>query len=109
MREEDILTVNCKSYILLVMDEIKEMLKAVINGQHALRSELVGEISKLRKEMNSKFEDVGKRFDKVDERFDGVDDRLDRQGKQLAYLDDDVPTREEFDSLESRVDKLEKN
>lgn len=26
---------------------------------------------------------------------------------QLAYLEDDTPTREEFDHLEKRVDKLE--
>lgn len=102
MREEDILTVNCKSYILLVMDEIKEMLKAVINGQHALRSELFGEISKFKKEMNALRQEVKNGFGEVNE-------RLDKQGKQLAYLDDDAPTRDEFDILESRVDKLEKN
>lgn len=84
------------------MEEIKEMLKAVINGQHALRSELVGEISKLRKEMRSEFEKVYLRFDEVNE-------RLDKQGKQLAYLEEDAPTREEYAVLESRVDKLEKN
>ena len=84
------------------MEEIKEMIKAVINGQHALRSELFGEISKFRKEMNALSQEVKNGFEEVNE-------RLDKQGKQLAYLEEDAPTREEFGGLESRVDKLEKN
>ena len=89
------------------MDDVKEMLKAVINGQHALRTEMVGEISELRKEMQDKFAEVDKRFDKVDKRFDEVDQRLDKQGAQLAYLEEDAPTREEHDALEKRVEKIE--
>lgn len=84
------------------MEEVKEMLKAVVNGQHALRSELFREISKFRKEMNALRQEVK-------EGFEEVNVRLDKQGKQLAYLGEDAPTREEFADLESRVDKLEKN
>lgn len=54
------------------MEEIKEMLKAVINGQHALRSEVKQEIQNLRQEMNDRFKNVDKRFDEVDKRFDEV-------------------------------------
>lgn len=32
---------------------------------------------------------------------------IDKNGRQLAYLEDDAPTREEFDILEKRVGKLE--
>ena len=41
--------------------------------------------------------------------FDAVNERLDKHGKQLAYLEEDAPTREEFDDLKKRVDKLEIN
>lgn len=38
-----------------------------------------------------------------------VHDRLDKIGLQLANLEDDAPTIEEFDNLEQRVVKLEKH
>lgn len=41
------------------------------------------------------------------EGFKKVNHRLDLQGKQLSYLDDDAPTREEFDQLEQRVVSVE--
>lgn len=40
--------------------------------------------------------------------FKKVNERLDRQGKQLAYLEYDAPTRAEHDGLVKRVEKLEK-
>ena len=89
------------------MDEVKEMLKAVINGQHALRKEFSEKINKMRQEMNDKFDDVNKRFDKIDKRFDEVNERLDKQGRQLAYLEDDAPTRKEHETLKKRVAKVE--
>jgi hypothetical protein len=60
-------------------------------------------------------------IDKLDKKIDGVEERLTKRidgveknltkiiekiGKQLAYLEDDTPTREEFDKLEKRVDKI---
>lgn len=33
--------------------------------------------------------------------------RIDKLGKQLAYVEDDSPTVEEFDELEKRVARLE--
>ena len=33
--------------------------------------------------------------------------RIDKLGRQLAYLEDDAPTREEHDNLEKRVVKVE--
>jgi archaellum component FlaC len=89
------------------VEEIKEMLKAAVNGQHALKAELLREISMLRKETNSGFKKVNAQFKKVDTRFDEVNNRLDKQGKQLAYLDEDAPTHDEFEDLEKRVKKIE--
>ena len=84
------------------MDDTKKMLRAVINGQSAMKEELLGEIRK-----------VDKKVDKLDTKIDGVEKRLtkriDRLGKQLAYLEDDAPTREEFNELESRVDMIEQS
>ncbi len=40
--------------------------------------------------------------------FKEVHERLDTQGKHLAYLDDDAPTRKEFDGVVKRVEKIEK-
>lgn len=82
------------------MDDVKDMLKAVINGQHALKSELLGEISKLDVKLESFRQEVNNKFDEVNK-------RLDKQGAQLAYLEDDAPTREEHANLEKRVEKIE--
>lgn len=41
--------------------------------------------------------------------FKKVNTRIDRLGKTLAFLEDDAPTREEFDELEKRVERIEKD
>ena len=63
---------------------------ALTLGQHAFKEEL----AILREEMR--------------EGFKGINIRLDKQGKQLAYLEDDAPTRAEHDELTKRVEKIEK-
>jgi tetrahydromethanopterin S-methyltransferase subunit G len=82
------------------MDETKKMLRAIINGQ-----------SKLREEMLTRFNNIDKRFkgleQRMEEGFKNVNKRIDRLGKQLAYLDDDAPTGEEFKELNDRVTKIE--
>ena len=82
------------------MDDVKDLLKAVINGQHALKAELLGEISKLERKQDRGFAEVNKKFDEVNK-------RLDKQEAQLAYLEDDAPTREEHVNLEKRIEKIE--
>lgn len=76
------------------IDDIEKMLKALINDMSTFKLE------------------VFKRFDATDKKIDGVEERLTKRidvlGKQLAYLEDDTPTREEFNGLEKRVVKLEK-
>ncbi len=86
------------------MDDTRKMLRVIINGQSAMKSQLLGEINKLRKETSKGFEDHGK---EMRDGFKKVNERLDKQGKSLAYLEDDTPTIEEFDKLEKRVGKLE--
>lgn len=82
------------------MNDNQKMLQAIINGQTALKQELVTKIDK-----------VDQRVAKLDEKLDKVErnltKRMDRLGRQLAYLEDDTPTREEHNHLEKRVEKLE--
>lgn len=78
---------------------IEKMLQAVVNGLSALRMEML-----------KGFKEVSKKIDnssmQLNKRIDGVEERLDKIGKSVAYLEDDAPTREEFDNLERNVDKL---
>ncbi len=82
------------------MNDTQKMLQAIINGQSAIKQELSGKIDKL---------DL--KVDKLDEKLDTVEknltSRIDKLGKQLAYLEDDTPTREGYDELGKRVDKIE--
>ena len=86
------------------MDKTQKMLQTVINGQSAVKSELLGEIGKLRNDMNKGFEYTNNKMDKG---FKNVNERIDKLGKSLAYLEDDAPTVEEFDKLKKRVTKVE--
>ena len=78
------------------MDDFKEILKAILKGQAAMKQELLNKIGKV--EIN---------MDKVDKKLGQVVGRLDKIGRQLAYLEDDTPTKEEFDTLEKRVAQVE--
>jgi len=82
------------------MDDVKKMLRTVISGQSVLKSELLGEIGKLRKETTKGFADVNNKIDKVDKKLTA---RIDKIGLQVSNLEDDAPTIEEFDELEKRV------
>ena len=82
------------------MDETKKMLQAVINGQSSLKEELIQRIEKIDLKVDNLQEEMRNGFKKVNA-------RIDRIGKSLAYLEDDVPTREELDNLEKRVKYLE--
>ena len=85
-------------------DDTQKMLRIIINGQSSFRQEVVTKIDKLDKKLTAKIDTVEKN---LSERIDRVENRLDGIAKQLAYLEDDTPTREEFNVLEKRVGKLE--
>lgn len=79
------------------------MLQAIINGQSSFRQEVLKKIDKV----DEKVEKLGERLEgKIDGVEKNLTDRLDKLGRQLAYLEDDTPTREEFDNLEKRVGKM---
>lgn len=81
----------------MVQDDTQKMLRIIINGQSSFRQEVLKRFDDLEKTLTEK-------IDKVDIK---LTTRIDKIGKQLAYIEDDAPTREEFGKLEKRVDKLE--
>lgn len=81
------------------MNDTQKMLQAIINGQSAIKQELSGKIDRI----DQKVDRLDEKLDKVEKNLTG---RIDKLGKQLAYLEDDTPTREEYDKLEERVDKI---
>lgn len=85
--------------------EIKKMQRAMINGISAIKGELLGEITGLRKDMEKGFKEVNEKIDKVDT---NLTTRINYLGKQLNALDEDAPTGEDFTKLVKRVDKLDK-
>ena len=82
------------------MDDTRKMFRTIINGQSAMKSELLTEINKHRQETSKGFENVNKKIDEVNK---GLTKRIDKLGASLAYLEDDAPTREEFEALEQKV------
>lgn len=82
------------------MDDTKKMLRAIINGQSALKEEILAEVKKVRTDISEHKQETKSGFEKVNKRVDSL-------GSSLAYLEDDAPTRKEHDGLEKRVDKLE--
>lgn len=95
------------------MNDTTKMLQAILNGQNAVKQELVSKIDKVDKKVDKLGERLEGRIDRLEGRIDGVEknltERLDKIGNQLAYLEDDTPTREEFDHLAGRVDRLVQN
>ena len=87
------------------------MLRAIINGQSAMKSEILGKIGKLDGKIEQLDKKLTNRIDKLEKKanigFKGINGRIDKLGKSLAYLEDDTPTRDEFDNLEKRVTNAE--
>lgn len=75
------------------MDDTKKMLRMLINGQSLMKSELLTKIDGVKKELSSEMKGSEVRLTK----------RIDKLGKSLAYLEDDAPTREEFDELKKAL------
>lgn len=86
------------------MDDTKKMFQTIVNGQSAMKSELLGEIQKLDRKIDTKIDGLGK---EMKEEFKKLTARVNKIGSQAARLEDDAPTIEEFDNLEKRVAKLE--
>lgn len=69
--------------------------------------------SKLLQAILDKVSSVDKKVDKgfkiMNKRMDKTDKRIDKLGLQIARIEDDAPTIEEFDDLEKRVSTIEQH
>lgn len=86
------------------MDDVKQMFRKIINGQSAMKSELITRINKVDEKLTGRVDSLQK---EMRGGFKKVNERLDKIGLQAARLEDDTPTVEEFDKLEKRVTKVE--
>lgn len=82
------------------MNDTQKMFRAIINGQSAFKQEFSAKLDKLDKKVDTLGERLEGKIDRVEK---NLTDRIDKLGNQLAYLEEDAPTREEFDNLEKRV------
>jgi hypothetical protein len=89
------------------MLDTQKMLRAIINGQSALKQEVLAEVGKLRKEMQLGFEKVDIRFGELEKKVEKNGTRIDKLGISLASLEDDAPTRSEFRKLQKKVSRIE--
>ncbi|MBN1168408.1 hypothetical protein JXA63_00805 [Candidatus Woesebacteria bacterium] len=93
------------------MSDTNKLFQKIVNGQSAMKQAILKEVkkvdSKLSGRMDTLEQKLGKLDKKIDKGFKEVNNRLDKQGKSLAYLEDDAPTVEEFDKLEERVTEIE--
>ena len=83
---------------------IEKLVIGFVNGQSAMKSELLTKIDGLDKKLSGRMDSLDKKMDKG---FREVTKRIDKIGLQVANLEDDAPTVEEFDKLETRVTNLE--
>ncbi len=95
--------IDCGVYIRS-MDEVKKMFQTLVNGQSSLKQEILKELKKVNTRIDAV--DSGLRTD-MKKGFTKIVKRLDVIGKTVAFLEEDTPTRDEYDELEKRVDKIE--
>ncbi len=59
--------------------------------------------------LNDEVTEIKEELKGVSKRIDETNDRIDLIGKQLANLDEDAPSGEDFRTLEKRVTKIEQS
>jgi hypothetical protein len=69
------------------MDDTKKMLQTIINGQSAMKAELLGKIDKLGSKVDLNHENLSKKITEVEDR---LTKRIDIVGLQVAGLEDDT-------------------
>lgn len=89
---------------MVKIDSTQQMLQAIITGQSSFRQEVLRRIDNLDQKLTGRIDNLEGKIDNVEK---NLTERIDRIGKQLAYLEDDTPTREEFNNLENKVTKVD--
>lgn len=89
-----------------------QMLQEILEILAGMKDDLVGldgKIGDVDERLSSQMKEMEGRLEtKIDKVGDNLSERVDKLGYQLAELDDDAPTRDEFDDHEERLLKLEK-
>ena len=83
------------------MTDSTKMLQALIDGQNSIKEELLNKTDVVDKKVDRGFKSLKEEAIRNGKRIDNI-------GLELAELSDDAPTIKEHESLEKRVDKLEK-
>ena len=91
------------------MDDSQKLLRTIINHQSSVKEELLKEIRKTNKKVDQLSENLDEFKVETKENFAKLTNRINLLGKQLAVLDEDAPTREEFDELVEKVNRIPKN
>lgn len=85
---------------------LTDLIQKILKGQNK-----IGEDIKLIRSdignLNDEVAEIKKELKSVNKRIDETNDRIDLIGKQLANLDEDAPSGEDFRTLEKRVTKTE--
>lgn len=85
----------------LIMNN-SQLFRALVNSQSTMKSELLSEIKKVDKKVELVRDDLVKIEKNLTERIDKI-------GLQVARLEDDTPTIEDFNDVSSKVDQLQQN
>ena len=91
-------------HLTTVKDDIKKLATRIDQVENRLTSK----INQVERQLTSRIDQVESKLSHQIKATDKkLTDRLDKIGKSVAFLEDDTPTREEFDDLTQRVDKIE--
>ena len=66
------------------MDDVKKLFQKIVNGQSAMKQELLKEIRKVDKKLSGRMDSLEK---KTEEGFKNVNKKLDTIGKSVSYLE----------------------
>lgn len=88
------------------MNDTNKMLLAIMNGQSAMKAELLGKIDKLDKKIDGLDKKIDTVKSELKEEIKKLAGRVDKIGLAEARLEDDAPTIADFEKLEKRVDRL---
>lgn len=91
----------------LRLDRIEKLVIGAINGQSAMKSELIKKIDDVHKEVVKVRTELTELKVETKKNFEKINDRTDNIGNTVAVFDEDAPTGEEFTALKTRVDKIE--
>ena len=74
--------------VIGIMNDDKKMFRVIVNGQSAMKQELLSEIKKVDEKLTGRIDSLSL---ETKNGFKKVNKRLDMIGKSVAFLEDDAP------------------